>query len=129
MPAAKVQVRGAKELRAAMAKANADMKDWTRVHEAAAQPVATEARHISPRQSGDLSGSHKVRGTKTLAKVQAGSALVPYAGPIHFGWPGHNIEANPWLWKATDEKADAAIEVYEAEVEKVVRKIDRMTPG
>lgn len=54
--------------------------------------------------------------------------MVPYAGPIHFGWPARNIEAQPFLWEAADDESDRVVSVYEDEVSKIVRKIDLMTP-
>ena len=127
-PAARIQVTGAKELRAAMKAANADLKDWTAVHKRAAEPVQVTAQDIVPVLTGKLRGSIKVRATKTSARVIAGSGVVPYAGPIHFGWPAHNIAAQPFLWDAADVSTDDVTEIYNREVEGLVRKIDRMTP-
>jgi hypothetical protein len=107
-----------------MRKANADMSDWTKVHKAAAEPVGVAAVRMAPRDSGKLAGSHKTKATRTQAKVTAGSASVPYAGPIHFGWPGHNIEPQPWLTSALELQWDAAVRVYENEVERIIHKID-----
>jgi hypothetical protein len=36
-------------------------------------------------------------GTQGAAIVRAGGARVPYAGPIHWGWPRRHITARPWL--------------------------------
>lgn len=127
--APRVQVRGAKELRRAMREANADLKDWTAVHKRAAEPVKETAQDIVPIRSGTLRGTIKVRATRTSARVQAGSGVVPYAGPIHFGWPDHNIKAQPFLWDAAAVSDKDVIEIYEQGVEEIVRMIDRMTPG
>ena len=127
-PAARVQVRGAKELRAAMRAANADLKDWTAVHRRAAQPVLETARDIVPVLSGALRDTLTIRATRTSARVTAGSGVVPYAGPIHFGWPAHNIAAQPFLWDAADVSTDDVADIYNKGVEAIVRKVDLMTP-
>ena len=127
-PAAQVQVRGAKELRAAMKAANADLKDWTAVHKRAAGPVRDTARDIVPVLSSALRDTIAIRATRTSARVIAGSGVVPYAGPIHFGWPAHNIRSQPFLYDAADVSEDDVVNIYNEGVEGIVRMIDRMTP-
>lgn len=127
-PAARVQVSGAKELRKAMNAANADLKDWTAVHKRAAGPVKDTARDIVPVLSGALRDTIGIKATRTSARVFAGSGVVPYAGPIHFGWPARNIDAQPFLWDAADVSTDDVVGIYNEGVEDIVRKIDRMTP-
>ena len=111
-----------------MKAANAVLKDWTAVHKRAAEPVKVTAQDIAPVLTGKLRGTIRVRATKTSARVAAGSGVVPYAGPIHFGWAAHNIAAQPFLWDAADVSTDDVTEIYNREVEGLVRKIDRMTP-
>lgn len=127
-PAAQVQVRGAKELRAAMKAANADLKDWTAVHKRAAQPVLRTAQDIVPVLSGSLRDTLRIKASKASARVLAGGGPVPYAGPIHFGWPAHNIAAQPFLWDAADVSEDDVVNIYNEGVEGIVRMIDAMTP-
>jgi hypothetical protein len=46
---------------------------------------------------GALLSSIRVGGASTGGYIQAGSKAVPYAGPIEFGWPRHNIEGVHFL--------------------------------
>lgn len=127
-PAARVQVKGAKEFRAAMKAAQADLRDLTATNKAAAAVVAKEAINRAPILSGDLAGSIRAKGTRTTGRVLAGSNAIPYAGVIHFGWPAHGISPNPFLYEAADDRTDEVIDVYNARIEDIVKKIDRMTP-
>ncbi len=52
-----------------------------------------------------------------------------YAGVIHFGWPRHNIEPQPFLYDALDKRFDEVVRVYEKRITDLVHKLDRETPG
>jgi hypothetical protein len=128
-PAARIQVEGAAELQRAMKRMGADLKDLTKVNRAASDIVAQDARGGAPRLTGALSKTIKPGARKTAGYVQAGSRLVPYAGPIHFGWPRRNIEPQPFLYDALDRRADEVIDKYRDHIGDLVRKLDRETPG
>jgi len=92
-----VRVEGARRLRATLRKAGADLDDMKDAHAAVAAMVAAAARAATPRRTGRLAAT--VRGNRALSRatILAGYASVPYAGPIHWGWPRRNITAQPWL--------------------------------
>jgi hypothetical protein len=123
-----VTVTGAKELRRAMKRMGADLKDLTAVNRAAAQPVLEESRRLVPRVSGTLGRSIRLTASRTGASVRAGKAAVPYAGPIHFGWRRRNIEANPFLYRAIANRHDEVLSIYNGRVEELVGRLDRETP-
>jgi len=123
-----IQVQGAKELRAALKRMGADLVDLTAINKAAAEKVAESARDIVPHLTGALGGTIKATATRTRGRVQAGSRPVPYAGPIHFGWPARNISPQPFLYEALDERRDEVVEAYEAHIEALVEKVGRETP-
>ena len=106
----------------------ADLKDYTAVNKRAAEMVAEGARQRVPVLTGDLKGSIKARATKTRGYVKAGGKGIPYAGPIHFGWPRHNISANPFIFDALDDRKSDVIEAYEGYIEALVEKVGRETP-
>lgn len=104
----------------------------------AAQMVAAEARGRVPVRSGRLRKTIKARATPKAGHVRAGNNLrqrtksgkrsgsaVPYAGPIHFGWPAHGIEPNPFLYEALDSRRGEVILVYEERVQKLVNRVGR----
>jgi hypothetical protein len=113
-----------------MARDVGDLSDTSR---RAAGLVADRARALAPRVSGRLAGDIRVEVDRvgpdgSTADVLVGSSLVPYAGPIHFGWHDRNIEPQPFLTDAQDDERDAVVALYAAEVADGVRRIDRTTP-
>ena len=81
--------------------------------------VAVQAREEVPVRSGDLRGTIRPAKTSRGAKIRAGSARVPYAGPIHFGWRARNIRPNQFLYRAVDKNVDRALDMYLEEVHKI----------
>lgn len=54
-------------------------------------------RELVPVQSGDLLGTVRAGATARSGYVRAGSSAVPYAPPIHWGWPARDIVASLFL--------------------------------
>jgi hypothetical protein len=92
-----VQVQGARTLRRTLKAAGLDVTDLKAAHKAVADLVASRARPATPHRTGALAGSVRTSGTASAAIVRAGRASVPYAGPIHWGWPSRHIPAQPWI--------------------------------
>lgn len=84
--------------------------------------VAAEASSKAPRRSGELAVSIRAGVTQRSGVVRAGKAKVPYAGPIHFGWPRRNITPNPFLWEALDARRT---EIEREYLERVTRIVER----
>ncbi len=138
-----VKVTGAKELRKAIrqledAAAKKGMQaDLKGAYRTAARAVEVQAKMEAPRRSGRLAGSIKAKGTTTGASIVAGGLkAVPYAGPIHYGWPsrpnrskgwrGGPIAANPFLTRAAAGSIDIVRDVLADELQRV---LDRVMPG
>ena len=86
----------------------------------AAQVVADQAKVEVPRRSGRLARSIGTQASQTSAFVKAGTAArVPYAGPIHFGWPKRNIRPQPFLYEAMDKRIGEVRKAYEKNLEKL----------
>lgn len=126
---AAVQVTGARELRAALKRMDKrltdDLKD---VHSDAGELVAERARHYVPYLTGRLHDTIRTDRRIGGVSVLAGRTSVPYAGVIHFGWPAHNIEPQPFLYEAIEDKADEVANLYALGIEVLVEKLDRETP-
>jgi hypothetical protein len=123
-----IEVTGAKELRKALKHMGADLADLTATNRAAAEQVAERARDHAPRRSGRLAKTIRARASKTKASVIAGSAAVPYAGPIHFGWHRRHIVPNPFLYDALDERRGEVVAAYSKRVGDLVERVGRETP-
>lgn len=95
-----VRIEGLKELRAALKKAGADMESVKDAMGAIGDTVATAARPQAPYESGALAATIRANRAAGRATVMAGSARVPYALPIHWGWPRRGITGRPFVLEA-----------------------------
>lgn len=119
----RIQVDGARQLRRTLRKAGDDLTELKEAHAAAARIAATEAAARAPRRSGALAGSVRSSGTKTAGIVRAGYARVPYAGPIHWGWPARNIEPQPFASEAAKRTQARWTLVYKQAVDKILSRV------
>lgn len=118
-----IRVEGARQLRATLAKAGHDINDLTEAHKKGGKVVEDEGRQRAPRVTGRRAGTVRSSGTKTGAVVRAGTASLPGVPPDHWGWAARNIEPNPWLSEALQDKTPQVIEIYEDAVERVLDTI------
>lgn len=114
-----VKVEGARELRSALRRADSTLpKEMAVIHKAIAEPVARDAARRVRSKSGRLARDVRALGTQKVARVAAGRASIPYAGPNHFGWPvGSTMRGtyagNPFLTDAIWANRAASIQRYE----------------
>lgn len=118
---AAMEVHGGRRLRSTLKKAGADMAELSDLHQRVAGVVATAAR--PPMRSGDLARTIKPRRRRTSAVVTAGSNSVPYALPIHWGWPSRNIRPNTFLTDAAHATEPRWAALYEDEIARIVETV------
>lgn len=135
-----VQVKGAKELRRALrqiedaAERKGMQAELKSEYRTAARVVEIAARQEAPQRSGRLAGSIKAKGTTTGSAVTAGGLkAVPYAGPVHWGWPsrpnkarrwrGGPIAANRFMVRAAQASADQVAEILEGGLRRLIDKV------
>lgn len=118
-----VKVEGARQLRATLRRAGQDLEDMKDANAEVANYVASASRSAAPTVSGRLAAS--VRGNRAAASavVKAGGAAVPYAGPIHWGWPARNIAANEFMAATAANTEPTWVRMYLAAVERIVAKV------
>lgn len=121
--AAGIKVEGQKELRRSLRKAGDDLEDLKSVHAEAAKIAEGGARPITPVRSGTLAGTVRSSGAKTSATLRAGKKAVPYAGPIHWGWPRRGIEPQPFLADGAKRTEPQWVEVFYEYVKKATKKV------
>lgn len=117
-----IEVDGVKELRSALRKFEGGIADLKEAHAEAAAVVERRAGDLVPRLSGALAGTLRSTGQAKTGVVRAGRAGVPYAGVIHFGWPGHNIAPQPFLYDALDGRRQEVLDVYEKRIDGLIDK-------
>lgn len=121
-PKPAITIHGLREIRRNLDDLDDALGDLKAIHEAAAKLVEDTADPLVPRRSGALAGTLRSSGTKTGARVKAGFKRVPYAGPIHFGWPARGIRPQPFLYDALDRRRSEVVDLYEDRVDKLIDK-------
>lgn len=120
-----ITVEGGRQFRATVRRAQPELlNELKAAHDQVAAFVSSAARPKSPvGLTGRLSGTVRGSGTKTAAVIRAGRASVPYAAPIHFGWPARNIEPHPWLTDTAQATEPAWTPIYAGAVQRVLNTI------
>lgn len=116
-----VQVVGAEHFQDTMKTAANELADLKAPSQAAGAMVLSAARARAPKVSGTLAGSLFVETIDSGVAVQA-SAI--YAGPIHWGWPARNIQAQPFLTEAGAATEPAWVQGYTTEVEAIIGRVE-----
>lgn len=118
-----VRVEGLATLTRTMRKAGEDLADLKDANAAAAAVVVGAAAAMAPRRSGRLAAS--IRGSRAAgrARVLAGRASVPYAAPIHWGWPARRIGAQPFLTDAAVATEGQWLPQYLKDVQAALDKV------
>jgi hypothetical protein len=119
-----MRVEGARTLRKTLKAAGLSVDDLKAAHRAVAELVARAAHPAAPRRTGRLDQSVRTSGTQAAAIVRAGRAAVPYANPVHWGWPSHHIKANPWIQEAADRTEPAWSGLYLSALDAIVQTIE-----
>lgn len=98
-----VQVEGLRELKRRLRRIEGGLADLKTEHRWVSDFVLGRARPSAPRRSGRLAATMRGSGTVSASVLRVGTARVPYAGPIHYGWPARDIAAQPWLIDAAQQ--------------------------
>ena len=119
-------IGGLKEVNKAlrsMSKATRD--DMKETHKRAAAIVIEGAKRYVPVVSGKLAASIRDGSTQRMGRVRIGSASVPYAGPIHFGWPARAIKPQPFIYDALDGRRREVANLYAERIDSLTVKYFR----
>lgn len=118
-----VQVEGARQLRRTLREAGDDLEDLKAANQQAADIAASAARMEAPRRTGALASDIRASGTKTAGIIRAGRKRLPYAGVIHWGWPAHGIEPQPYLSEGAQNTEPIWVPLYEQMMEDALKKV------
>lgn len=90
-----IQVEGLSEfIRSAKKVSDQFPQELKAINKELAQPLVEEAKKRAPVRSGKLRDSIRPGATQKVAYVMAGKKAVPYAGPIHWGWPKERLKSS-----------------------------------
>lgn len=118
-----IQIDGMREIRRTLRKAGDDLDDLKQANAQAASIAGDGGKARSPFRFGTLRGSIRTAGTKTAGIIRAGRKTVPYANPIHWGWPTRNIEPNPFLAAGAQHTEPQWLPVYLDTLETIMKQV------
>jgi hypothetical protein len=121
---ASVSVVGLARLRRDLRGIGADLADLKDANQRAAGIVQQAAASRAPRRSGKLAASGRASRTAGRATVMFGGARIPYAGPVHWGWPARGIEPDPFIPDAAQATESLWLPAYEADLNKLAGSLD-----
>jgi len=113
-------VEGLAAFQASTADAISGLEDMTEAETAAGRIVQQRAAAGAPKATGVLAGS--IRADVTDHEVAVSTSLV-YGAVQEFGWPGHNIAAQPYMRPALADSESLVVEAYASQVRKEVGSI------
>jgi hypothetical protein len=125
---ASVTIDGLSRLRRDLRRAGSDMADLKAANRQVGSLILPEASARAPKgATGKLASSGRTSGRVAGVSLLFGGAAVPYAGPIHWGWPRRRIEAQPFAADAAAAKEPEWLDVYATELDRVLgRRIERV---
>ena len=123
-----ISIIGAKELRRALKAAGKDLTQMNEAHRRVNAIVLPAAMAAAPRQSGALRKSIKASAARTRSTLKAGNrrkggpTAVPYAAPIHWGWPARGIRQNAFLTDAAEKTRPRWVDEYQKAIDEIIEK-------
>lgn len=124
-----IKITGLSEVQRNLRKLSTDALDLNKTefletNKQVAEIVINETKKYVPFLTGALAAAIRNASTKKSAKVRAGNAAVPYAGPIHFGWPSRSIKPQTFLYEAIDARKSEVANRYAELVSDLILKYD-----
>ena len=124
-----IKITGLSEVQRNLRKLSTDALDLNKTefletNKQVAEIVINESKKYVPFLTGALAAAIRNASTKKSAKVRAGNVAVPYAGPIHFGWPSRSIKPNTFLYEAIDARKSEVANRYAELVSDLITKYD-----
>lgn len=117
-----VAVEGERELRRRLRRVEGGLAELKAAHKEVATSVANWSRPRTPRRTGRLAATARASGTNTASIVRYGNARVPYAAPIHYGWPARHIAPQEWLIRTAQQTERTWVAMYNQHVRRLVER-------
>ena len=132
----RIDVEGLRETNRELKSLEADKADIIASNVNAAETLIKAAIPLVPTLTGALRSTLKPARVQNYAEARGGSARVPYANPVHWGWsivgPRHkgtlapgtvrNIAPQPFFSKALGYTKDEIIANYERDMQNLINK-------
>lgn len=119
-----VHIDGLDRLKRTLRKAGHDVSQFKEANRAAASVVSAAATGTAPKgATGKLAASVRPGATQKAGVVRAGRKSVPYAGPIHWGWPARRIRPQPFLSASARVTEPEWMAVYNKHIDDILDHI------
>ncbi len=122
MAEAGITIKGIKEVTDTLNKLGKDLESNIELNKELSTTLSQKASAMAPKLTGDLASSVLGNPSAEKAQILAGSAGVPYAGVIEYGWPNRNIQAQPYLNPAVRDSMGYIIEKYNDSIKEAIKK-------
>lgn len=119
-----IEITGLREAVRDLQKLGVSIEDLKEAFGSISNQVVQEAGRIVPTVSGKLAGSIRPAKTKNKAVVRAGSAGIPYAGVINYGWQSRGIAPSGFLTTPANSRAEEYARQIDANLQQLIRKYD-----
>ena len=128
-PSEAIKIEGLSKVQRDLRKLSTDALDLNKeeflaTNKKVAEIIIGESKKYVPVLTGALAAAIRNASTKKSAKVRAGNVAVPYAGPIHFGWPSRAIKPNPFFYDAIDNRRNEVAQNYASLIDALTKKYD-----
>lgn len=118
-----VTVVGADTLARSLIRAAGRISELKEAHMRAAKIVGARSVTTAPVLTGRLAMSVRTGATANAATIRAGNGRVPYAGPVHWGWPARNIHPQPFIAAAAQATEPVWVGAYRFTVQRILDQV------
>ena len=122
MAEASITIKGVEEVKSSLNKLAKDIEQNSNVISDLGKTIANSASAIAPKLTGALASSIGSKFENKTLQIYAGNKSVPYAGVIEYGWPQHNIDAQPYLNTALKENMGLIEKKYDEQIAQSIKK-------
>lgn len=119
----RLDARGTRRLATTLRRAGVDMTRLKDDYRKMAGVVETDVNKVIPVRTGRLRRTLRSSATQKSGVVRAGTKAVPYAGPINYGWPGHNIEGQHFMETGLVNAEDQVLELYAQALQNALNQV------
>jgi hypothetical protein len=121
---AAIRVEGVSRLVSTMRKAEVDVDELRDVTVAAGAIAAAAIRPLIPVRTGRLAASARSNRAARRSTVSVGRASLPYAGPIHWGWPARKIKGAEFGPRGLQAAEPAIHALYVAGIDRILDRVE-----
>ena len=122
MAEANISIQGVKEVTDSLDKLARDLGSNIELNKELSTTLSQKASAMAPKLTGALASSIVGNPSAEKAQILAGSAAVPYAGVIEYGWPKKNIQAQPYLTTTVNNNLGYIVAKYENSITGIIKQ-------